>query len=57
LADFAAQCLPYFKLQSVFRGLPPRGARPVRGIELYGSRGAWLHLTTSRYMFLLFTRR
>jgi SAM-dependent methyltransferase len=57
LADFAAQCLPYFKLQSVFRGLPPRGARPVRGIELHGSRGAWLHLTTSRYMFLLFTRR
>jgi SAM-dependent methyltransferase len=57
LADFAAQCLPYFTLQSVFRGLPPRGTRPVRAIELHGSRGAWRHLTASRYMFLLFTRR
>jgi len=57
LADFAAQSLPYFTLQSVFRGLPPRRMRPLHASELPGGRGAWLHLTTCRYMFLLFTRQ
>jgi SAM-dependent methyltransferase len=60
LADFAAQCVPYFTLQSVFRGLPPRRAaeqRAARGIELRGGRAAWPHVTTCRYMFLLFARR
>jgi SAM-dependent methyltransferase len=57
LSDFAAQSLPYFTLQSVFRGLPPRRGFPMRGLELPGRHGAWLHLITCRYMFLLFSRR
>jgi SAM-dependent methyltransferase len=58
LADFAAQSTPYFKLERVFRGLPARRARPAEGIAVGGgTRGAWLRLTTCRFMFLLFARR
>ena len=57
LADFAAQSAPYFTLQRVFWGLPPRGRRDVAGIQLSGARGAWLRLSTCRFMFLLFSRR
>ncbi len=58
LADFAAQSTPYFTLHSAYRGLPAVGGRAARGIEVSGgARGAWLRLTTCRFMFLLFTRR
>ena len=49
LRDFAAQCTPYFTLESVFPGNHIR--LPAR------TPGTWLHLTTCRFMFLLFRRR
>jgi SAM-dependent methyltransferase len=58
LSDFATHSAPYFLLQRVFRGLPAHSSREARGIDLGGgARGAWLHLTTCRFMFLLFVRR
>lgn len=45
---FASAAMPYFKLQSVARGLPP--VRPR-------ARPTGWQLTTSRYLFLLFARR
>jgi SAM-dependent methyltransferase len=57
LADFAVQSAPYFTLASVFRGLPAPGTRGAPGIDLRrGGRGAWVRLTTCRFMFLLFAR-
>jgi SAM-dependent methyltransferase len=57
-ADFAAQCAPYFILESVFRGLPRRRLQVGRGIEQTGrSRATSLGLSTCRFMFLLFARR
>lgn len=58
LADFAAQSSPYFALEDVFPGLP--GGRVSNGEALppgAGMRGAWLRLTSCRFMVLLFTRR
>jgi SAM-dependent methyltransferase len=57
LADFAAQSVPYFALKRVFPGLPAQQAQPADGIDVgrHGSR-AWLRLTTSRFMFLLFEK-
>jgi hypothetical protein len=57
LADFALQSLPYFTLERVFPGLPsPQG--DVREVHMSPVGGhAWVHLTTSRYMFLLFRKR
>jgi SAM-dependent methyltransferase len=46
LADFAAQCVPHFRLAEVFSG---HGASVQR-------HGAWLPLSRCRYMFLLFRR-
>jgi SAM-dependent methyltransferase len=46
LGDFATQCAPHFRLAAVFSG---HGTRLPQ-------RGAWLRLTRSRYMFLLFRR-
>jgi SAM-dependent methyltransferase len=58
LRDFAAQSAPYFLLQRVFRGLPARSSGEARGIALGGGvRGAWLRLSTCRFLFLLFERR
>jgi SAM-dependent methyltransferase len=57
LDDFAARSAPYFRLQRVFPGLPPRRAQTVNGVDVSsGSRFAWLHVTTSLYMFLLFEK-
>jgi SAM-dependent methyltransferase len=54
---FAADCAPWFRLERVFRGLPPREAGEARGIDFaLRSRTAWLHLTGCRFMFLLFRR-
>lgn len=57
LADFAAQSLPYFTLERVFPGLPlVRGV--AREINLsHGKRHAWIQLSTTQYMFLLFRKR
>ncbi len=58
LIDYARQSAPYFELRGVFRGLPTRGRRPrddMPGADRDGA--AWLRLTTSRYMFLLFEKR
>lgn len=52
LADFAAASAPYFSLRSAFRGSPARRRRALNG----RLGGAWLGMTTSRYMFLVFCR-
>jgi len=46
LADYTRECAPYFHLETVFAGTDSRACtRPV-----------WLHLTTCRFMFLLFSK-
>jgi SAM-dependent methyltransferase len=58
LGVFAADCAPWFRLERVFRGLPPRHATEATGIDfVLRSRTAWLRLTRCRYMFLLFRRQ
>lgn len=55
LAVFAADCAPWFRLERVFRGLPPRDAAEAAGIDLeLSSLTAWMRLTRCRFMFLLF---
>jgi SAM-dependent methyltransferase len=57
LADFAARSLPHFRLTRVFRGLPVSAGRLSNGIRVTGAgRGAWLHLGSARFMFLLFEK-
>lgn len=57
LPVFAADCAPWFRLERVFRGLPPRNAAQAAGIDFALSpRTAWLALTRCRYMFLLFRK-
>lgn len=57
LRVFAAECAPWFSLERVFRGLPPRDAVEAEGIDFaLKSRTAWLHLTRCRFMFLKFRR-
>jgi SAM-dependent methyltransferase len=58
LTVFAAECAPWFRLERVFRGLPPRGAGEATGIDFaLNARTAWLRLTRCRFMFLLFRRQ
>jgi SAM-dependent methyltransferase len=58
LADFAAQSAPYFELERVFRGLPSKQLQRAHGIDVrHGPGFAWTHLTTCRFMFLLFRKR
>jgi SAM-dependent methyltransferase len=58
LRVFAAECAPWFRLERVFRGLPPRQAAEAAGIDFaLSSRTAWLHLTRCRFMFLLFRKQ
>lgn len=55
---YAADCAPWFRLERVFRGLPPRDAAEAAGIDFeQRSRTAWLRLTGCRFMFLLFRRK
>jgi SAM-dependent methyltransferase len=54
LGDFAAQSLPYFTLERVFRGTI--GRAPPRGGSVGRRPLAWLPVTTCRFMFLLFRR-
>jgi SAM-dependent methyltransferase len=57
LADFAAQCAPYFTLDRVYRGLPSRPLHAV-GVDMARDRRrAWLQLTLCRFMILLFRKR
>jgi SAM-dependent methyltransferase len=55
LGHFRAASAPHFRLTRVFRGAPlgrgsdSRGVDPQRGL-------AWMHVTTCRYMFLLFEK-
>ncbi len=57
LPVFAADCAPWFRLERVFRGLPPRNAAEAAGLDpAQHARTAWLRLTRCRYMFLLFRR-
>lgn len=54
---FATECAPWFRLERVFRGLPPRDPAAAAGIDFaLRPRSAWLHLTRCRFMFLLFRR-
>ena len=57
LADFAVQSAPHFALKRVFPGLPADRHRHADGIDTnrHGS-GAWLRLTSCRFMFLLFEK-
>ena len=58
LRVFAAECAPWFKLERVFRGLPPRHASEAAGIDFaLRPQTAWLRLTRCRFMFLLFRRQ
>lgn len=55
-ADFAAQCAPWFALERVFRGLPPRGPREAAGRDWSGgSRGVRMW-SGCRFIFLVFRR-
>jgi SAM-dependent methyltransferase len=57
LADFGASSSPYFRLARVFRGLPPYWGDHSDGVDMSrAGRYAWLHVATSRFMFLLFER-
>jgi SAM-dependent methyltransferase len=58
LRVFAADCPPWFQLERVFRGLPPRTAAEAAGVDFaLNPRTAWRQLTGCRFMFLLFRRR
>jgi SAM-dependent methyltransferase len=58
LADFGALSSPYFRLARVYRGLPPTRKQHSKGVDLRrGYGGAWLHVATSQFMFLLFEKR
>jgi SAM-dependent methyltransferase len=57
LAEFSSQCAPYFKLQRVYRGLPPRNVDETNGIDMNRSgRYPWLHVNSSQFLFLLFSK-
>jgi SAM-dependent methyltransferase len=57
-ADFASLSRPYFDLVHVFRGLPDHAAQRSSGLNAApGGRYAWLHMATSRFIFLLFEKR
>jgi SAM-dependent methyltransferase len=58
LANYAAQSAPYFTLERVFRGLPAQARQARNGVDANGAGpNAWLRVTRSRFMFLLFARR
>lgn len=57
LAEFGAQCAPYFTLKMAFPGLPSPPGRYPFGVDMSAdNRCAWLRLTTCRFMFLLFEK-
>jgi SAM-dependent methyltransferase len=55
LTEFAELCSPHFRLEAVYRGLPPRNAAELGGVDMRrGAHRAWRRLTGSRFIFLLF---
>ncbi len=57
LANFAAHSAPYFELERVYRGLPPKPGRDAIGVDVRRGIGfSWFHAITSQFMFLLFRR-
>jgi SAM-dependent methyltransferase len=57
LADFAAQCAPYFTLTRAYPGLPPTGEPGSAGIDVSGgAESAVLRLSRCQFMFLLFEK-
>jgi SAM-dependent methyltransferase len=58
LDDFARQSAPYFTLKRVFRGLPSSNRRGAEGLDASSNAlHAGLHVSTCRFMFLLFERQ
>jgi len=58
LADFASEGAPYFSLERVFRGLPASRTQQAKGVDVMaGPRRPRMHLTTCRFLFLLFQKR
>lgn len=56
-ADFAAQSAPWFVLERLFRGLPPRDCGEAAGIDWRPGRGgAGWRLSGCQFMFLAFRR-
>jgi SAM-dependent methyltransferase len=55
-ADFAAQCAPWFVLERLFRGMPPRGSREAEGIGWQGGSRGGCSGSGCRFTFLLFRR-
>jgi SAM-dependent methyltransferase len=56
-SELAAQSAPSFILERVFRGLPAGAGRAAAGLAWPGRRrGAWLRLSGSRFMFVVFRR-
>lgn len=54
-ADFAAQSAPWFTLERLYRGLPPRDLREADGIDWCGaSHAAGWRLCGCRFIFLVF---
>lgn len=57
-ADFAAQCAPWFTLERLYRGLPPRDMREAEGTPWSGdSNAAGWRFCGCRFIFLVFRRR
>ena len=56
-SNFASLGAPYFKLTRVHRGLPAGKGHPRDGVDANSALGpSWLHLMTSRFIFLQFER-
>lgn len=55
-ADFGAQSAPWFILERLFRGLPPRDSREAAGIDRRERRRGVVRLSGSRFMFLVFRK-
>jgi SAM-dependent methyltransferase len=55
LRHYRAVSAPHFRLTRVFRGAPPVRGRDSHGVDP-GRSFAWLHVSTCRYMFLLFEK-
>ena len=58
LAQYAAECAPYFTLEHVFRGLPSNEEHRANGIAVAeGHWSKWTQMATCRFLFLLFEKK
>jgi Methyltransferase domain len=55
IGEFARSAQPYFALERIYRGLPARSRQAAAGVDPR-RHNAWLHVTTCRFMVLLFRR-